>query len=136
MRRNTLSILIDLAMVACPYMLDAVTFHGKPIVAGSYDLSGQLGSTSMSSKQSFMHLFHQMVSLGGIYALKQSCIMVPLIQDFPTQEELACHASDEFLLTIHGSGQVFTIHGTMASHRLQHRRSCILRYLCSRPTRR
>ena len=35
--------------------------------------------------------------------------MVPLIQDFPTQEELACQALDELLLTIRGPRQVFTI---------------------------
>ena len=83
---NILSILIDLATVARPHMLDAVTFHGKPIVAGSHDFSGQQGSTGMGSKQAFMHPFHQMVSLGGIYALKQGYIVVPLIQDFPTQK--------------------------------------------------
>ena len=35
--------------------------------------------------------------------------MVPLVQDFPTQKELARHAPDKLLLTIHGSGWVFTI---------------------------
>ena len=56
-----------------------------------------------------MHFFHQMVNLGGIYASKQSCVMVPLIQDFPTQEKLARHAPDEFLLTVCGPRRVFTI---------------------------
>ena len=35
--------------------------------------------------------------------------MVPLIQEFPTQEELACHAPNELLLTICGPRWVFTI---------------------------
>ena len=56
-----------------------------------------------------MHLFHQMVSLRGIYASRQSCIVVPLIQDFPTQKELACHTPNEFLLIVCGLRQVFTI---------------------------
>ena len=63
----------------------------------------------MDSKQAFMHLFHQMVSLWVVYTLKQSCIIVPLIQDVPTQEELAHHVPDEFLLTVCGSAWVFTI---------------------------
>ena len=63
----------------------------------------------MGFKHAFMHLFHQMDSLRGIYASKQGCIMVPLIQDFPTQEELACQALDEILLTIRGPKQEFTI---------------------------
>ena len=56
-----------------------------------------------------MHLFHQMVSLGGIYASKQNCIVVPLIQDFLTQEELACHGLDKLPLIVRGSRWVFTI---------------------------
>ena len=32
---------VDLAAVARPDMLDAVAFHGEPIVAGFYDFSGQ-----------------------------------------------------------------------------------------------
>ena len=35
--------------------------------------------------------------------------MVPLVQDFPTQKELAHHAPDKLLLTVHGSKWVFTI---------------------------
>ena len=50
-----------------------------------------------------------MVSPRDIYALKLSCIVVPFIQDFPTQEELARHAPDKLPLTVHGSRQVFTI---------------------------
>ena len=38
---HILPILIDLAIVARPDILDAITFHGKPIVASSHDLSGQ-----------------------------------------------------------------------------------------------
>ena len=90
--RNILPILVDLAMVAHSHMLDAVTFHNEPIIA--------------SSMQAFMHHFHQ---VGGIYALKQSYIVVPLIQDFPTQKELACHVPDKLLLIVQGSGQIFTI---------------------------
>ena len=56
-----------------------------------------------------MYLFHQMVSLGGIYASKQSCIVLPLIQDFPTQEELAYHAPNELLLTVCRPKRVFII---------------------------
>ena len=63
----------------------------------------------MGSKQAFMHLFHQMVSLRSIYASKQSCVMVPIVQDFPTQEKLAHHFPDEFLLTVYGPERVFTI---------------------------
>ena len=63
----------------------------------------------MGSVQAFMHLFHQMVSPRDIYALKLSCIVVPFIQDFPTQEELARHAPDKLPLTVHGSRRVFTI---------------------------
>ena len=62
--------------MAYPYMLDAVTFHGEPIVASSHNLSVQQGSIGIGSKQALMHLFHQMVSLRGVYALKQSCVMV------------------------------------------------------------
>ena len=36
-------------------------------------------------------------------------IMVPLVQDFPTQKELACHAPDKLLLTVQGFEWVFTI---------------------------
>jgi len=68
-----------LATVAHPDMLDVVAFHGEPIVAKSHDFSGQQGSIVMGSKQALMHLFHQMVNLGGIYALKQSCIVVPFV---------------------------------------------------------
>ena len=50
-----------------------------------------------------------MVSLGGIYALKQICIVVPLIQDFPTQEELAYHVTDELLLNVYCPRRVFII---------------------------
>ena len=82
-------------------MLDAVAFHGEPIIVSSHNLSGQLGSTGIGSKQAFMYLFHQVVSLGGIYASKQSCIMVPLVQDFPTQKELE--------KLYRGSKRVFTI---------------------------
>ena len=32
---------VDLATVACPDMLDAVAFHGEPIVAGCHDFFGQ-----------------------------------------------------------------------------------------------
>ena len=35
--------------------------------------------------------------------------MVPLVQDFPTQKELACHAPDKLLLTVQGFEWVFTI---------------------------
>ena len=91
-----------LGTVACPDMLNAVAFHGEPILVGSHDFFSQQRSTGMGFKQAFMHLFHQMVSLRGIYASKQGCIMVPLIQEFPTQEELACHAPNELLLTIRG----------------------------------
>ena len=90
-------------------MLDAVAFHGEPTIAISHNLSGQQGFTSISSKQAFMRLFHQVVSLGGIYASKKTCIMVPLVQDFPTQKELARHALDKFHLTVHGFERVFTI---------------------------
>ena len=76
-------------------MLNIVTFHGKPIVSSFHEFLSQQESTGMGSKQTFMHLFHQMVSLEGIYESKQSCIMVPLILDFPTQKELACHALDK-----------------------------------------
>ena len=62
----------------------------------------------MGSKQALMHLFYQMASLKGIYASKQSCIVVPLLQDFPIQEELARHVLDKFPLIVHGSW-VFTI---------------------------
>ena len=55
-----------------------------------------------------MHLFHQMVSLEGIYASKQNCVVVPFVQDFPTQEKLARHVTDEFPLTVCGSRRVFT----------------------------
>ena len=63
----------------------------------------------MGFKQALMHLFHQIVSLGNIYASKQGCIVVPLIQDFPTQEKLACHVPNELLFTICSSTWVFTI---------------------------
>ena len=61
-------------MMARSHMLDAVAFHGEPIIASSHNLSSQQGSTGMGSKQAFMHLFHQVVSLRGIYASKQSYI--------------------------------------------------------------
>ena len=35
--------------------------------------------------------------------------MVPFVQDFPTEEELVCHAPNELLLTICGPRRVFTI---------------------------
>ena len=57
----------------------------------------------MGFKQALMHLFHQIVKLGNIHASKQGCIVVPLIQDLPTQEKLACHVPNELLLTIHSS---------------------------------
>jgi len=63
----------------------------------------------MGSKQALKRLFHQMVSLGVIYESKKSCVMVPLIQDFPTQEKLSRHVPDEFLLAICGLRRVFTI---------------------------
>ena len=78
--------MIDLAVVACPDMLDAVAFHGKLIVANSHDFSGQLGSTVMGSKQAFMHFLYQMVRLGGIYASKQSFIVVPLYKTSPLKK--------------------------------------------------
>ena len=56
-----------------------------------------------------MHLFHQTARLRGIYASKQSCIVVHSVRDFTTQEELACHALDELLLTACGPKHVFTI---------------------------
>ena len=76
-------------MVACLHMLDAVAFHNEPIVAGSHNFFGQQGPTGMGTKQAIMHFFYQMVSLKGIYASKQSCVVVPLISDFVTQEKLA-----------------------------------------------
>ena len=72
--RNILPILVDLAMVARSYMFNVVTFHGEPIIANSYNLLGQRGSTGMGFEQAFMHLFHQVVSLRGNYASKQSYI--------------------------------------------------------------
>ena len=63
----------------------------------------------MGSKQAFMHLFHQMVSLKGIHASKKSCVVVPLVQDFLTQEKLAHHAPDELLLIVCGPKRVFSI---------------------------
>ena len=72
--------------MARPYMLDAVALHGVPIVAGSHNFSNQQGSTGMGSKQAFTHLFHQMVNLVGVFTSKQSCIVVPLIQDFPLKK--------------------------------------------------
>ena len=106
---NILSILIDLATVTYPYMLDEIAFHGKPIAAESHNFLGRQRSTGMGSKQAFMRLFHQMVSLKGIYASKQSCVMVPFVQDFPIQEKLARHVPNEFLFTIYGPRQVSTI---------------------------
>ena len=35
--------------------------------------------------------------------------MVPVVQNFPTQKELAHHTLDKPLLTVRGSRQVFTI---------------------------
>ena len=81
----------------------------EPIAADSHDFLSQQGSTGMGSKQAFMHLFHQMVNLGGIYASKQGCIVVPFVQDFPIQEELARHAPNKFLLTVCGPRWLFTI---------------------------
>ena len=101
MMSNILSILIDLATVTYPYMLDEIAFHGKPIAAESHNFLGRQRSTGMGSKQAFMRLFHQMVSLKGIYASKQSCVMVPFVQDFPTQKELE--------KLYRGSKRVFTI---------------------------
>ena len=99
---NILSILIDLATVTYPYMLDEIAFHGEAVAAGSHNFLGRQRSTAMGSKQAFMHLFHQMVSLKGIYASKKSCVMVPFVQDLSTQEKLACHVPNEFLFTIYG----------------------------------
>ena len=56
----------------------------------------------MGSKQAFIHLFHQMVNLEGIYELKQGCLVVPLVQDFPTKKELAHDAPDELLPIVCG----------------------------------
>ena len=109
LRENILSILVDVATVTHSHMLNVVSFHGEPIVADSHDFLDQQRSTGIGFNKALMHLFHQMASLEGIYASKQSCIVVPLIQDFPTQEELRHHAPNKFPLTIHGSGQVFTI---------------------------
>ena len=63
----------------------------------------------MGSKQASIHLFHQMASLRGIHASKQSCIVVPLIQGVPTQEESTYHVLNKFSLTVHNSRLVFTI---------------------------
>ena len=96
-------------MVARPHMFDSVAFHGEPIVTGTHNFLGQQGSTGMGFKQALKRLFHQMVSLGVIYESKKICVMVPLIQDFPTQEKLSRHVPDEFLLVVYGLRQVFTI---------------------------
>ena len=90
-------------------MLNVVSFHGEPIVTGTDNFSGQQGSTGMGFKQVLKRLFHQMVSLGVIYESKKICVMVPLIQDFPTQKKLSCHVLDEFLLAVCGLRRVFTI---------------------------
>ena len=101
--RKILSILIYLEAVACPHILDVVAFHGEPIVADSHNFLSQQGSTSMGSKQTLM------VSLRGIYASKQRCVVVPFVQYFPNQEKLACHALDEFPLVVYDSRRVSTI---------------------------
>ena len=54
-----------------------------------------------------MHLFHQMISLGGSYTSKQGRIMVPFVQDFSIQEKLASHALNKLLFTVCCNGQVF-----------------------------
>ena len=92
--------MIDLAMMAHPHMLNAIILHGEPIVTNSHNLLDQQGSTSIGSEQALMHVLHQKVNLGSIYASKQGCIVVPLIQDFPIQEKLARHALDELLLIV------------------------------------
>ena len=40
---DILSILIDLATVARPYMLEVVAFHGEPIVVGSHNFPDNRG---------------------------------------------------------------------------------------------
>ena len=54
-----------------------------------------------------MHLFHQMISLGGIYASEQGRIVVPFVQDFFTQEKLAGHALNKLLFIVRCTGWVF-----------------------------
>ena len=49
---GVLPVVIGLATVACPYMFNAIIFHGEPVVTDSHNLAGQQGSTSMSSKLS------------------------------------------------------------------------------------
>ena len=56
-----------------------------------------------------MHLFHQVISLRGLYALKQGRVVVPFVLDFSTQEKLASHALDKLLFTIFCIGRVFTV---------------------------
>ena len=41
LKRNILPILVDLASVACLDVLDAIAFHGEPIIASSHDILGQ-----------------------------------------------------------------------------------------------
>lgn len=109
LERNILPILIDLATMARPHILDEIILNGEPIVANFHNFLSQYGSTSIGSKQALMHLFHQMASLNGIYASKQGFIAVPLIQDFPTKEKLAHHGPNEYILTTYNPRQVFTI---------------------------
>ena len=57
-----------------------------------------------------MHLFHQIISLRGIYTSEQGRIVVPFVQDFSTHKKLAGHVVDKLLFTIYCTGQVFTVH--------------------------
>ena len=56
-----------------------------------------------------MHLFHQIISLEGIYASKQGRIVVPFVYDFSTQEKLADQAPDKLLFTVRFTERVFIV---------------------------
>ena len=82
---------IDLTSVTSPQMLITVCLHGGPIV--SCPLFSPLVPTRMGSEGTFMQISHNLFRLTLVYTPMQGRIMIALVEDFVTEEELGRESS-------------------------------------------
>ena len=77
-----------MAFMTSSGMMVAIDFHGRPIITRSQNFLSHHMPTGVSTKDPFMHIFHNLPSFLLIYTVKQSRIMVVLVQNFVAQKEL------------------------------------------------
>ena len=79
---------IDLELVTSSGMLIIVCFHIGPVIPCLQNLLSHHVPTRIGAKGTFVHICHNLLFFTLVYTLKQSKIVVALVEDHVTEEKL------------------------------------------------